>query len=72
MNTEERKDLKLVSIEQNTDSMTYKERQRYYDEKYKNREKIFFAQQPAPLINGLVIKKVKGKTYKKIKEMGEL
>ena len=47
----------------------YKEKQRYYDEKYKNRGSIFFAQRGSAEVfaNGQVgkIKKQKGRTYRK-------
>ena len=52
----------------------YKERQRYFDEKYKNRGDIFFAQQPKAKIyaDGKAgeVKKQKGRTYIKPKEEG--
>ena len=71
--TEEIKDAKVV--EENTSKNdepvfeNYKQRQRYYDEKYKNRGDIFFAQRGSSELfaNGKVgtIKKVKGRTYRK-------
>lgn len=71
--TEEVKDAKVV--EENTNKNdepvfeNYKQRQRYYDEKYKNRGDIFFAQRGSSELfaNGKVgtIKKVKGRTYRK-------
>ena len=71
--TEEVKDAKVV--EENTSKNdepvfeNYKQRQRYYDEKYKNRGDIFFAQRGSSELfaNGKVgtIKKVKGRTYRK-------
>lgn len=49
----------------------YKQKQRYYDEKYKNRGDIFFAQPGSAEIfaNGRVgtFKKLKGRTYRKDK-----
>lgn len=49
----------------------YKQKQRYYDEKYKNRGDVFFAQRGSSELfaNGKVgtIKKVKGRTYRKDK-----
>lgn len=47
----------------------YKEKQRYYDEKYKNRETILF-QQPIGSVkkeNGILIRKSKGTTFYKVK-----
>lgn len=71
--TEEVKDAKIV--EENTSKNdepvfeNYKQKQRYYDEKYKNRGDIFFAQRGSSELfaNGKVgtIKKVKGRTYRK-------
>ena len=71
--TEEVKEAKVV--EENTNKNdepvfeNYKQRQRYYDEKYKNRGDIFFAQRGSSELfaNGKVgtIKKVKGRTYRK-------
>ena len=71
--TEEVKDAKVV--EENTSKNdepvfeNYKQKQRYYDEKYKNRGDIFFAQRGSSELfaNGKVgtIKKVKGRTYRK-------
>lgn len=71
--TEEVKDAKIV--EENTNKNdepvfeNYKQRQRYYDEKYKNRGSVFFAQRGSAELfaNGRVgtIKKVKGRTYRK-------
>lgn len=70
---EEVKDAKIV--EENTNKNdepvfeNYKQRQRYYDEKYKNRGSVFFAQRGSAELfaNGRVgtIKKVKGRTYRK-------
>lgn len=71
--TEEVKEAKVV--EENTNKNdepvfeNYKQRQRYYDEKYKNRGDIFFAQRGSSELfaNGKAgtIKKVKGRTYRK-------
>lgn len=71
--TEEVKEAKVV--EENTNKNdepifeNYKQKQRYYDEKYKNRGDIFFAQRGSSELfaNGKVgtIKKVKGRTYRK-------
>jgi hypothetical protein len=71
--TEEVKEAKI--IEENEDNNhepifeNYKQRQRYYDEKYKNRGDVFFAQRGSSELfaNGKVgtIKKVKGRTYRK-------
>ena len=71
--TEEVKDAKVV--EENTSKNdepvfeNYKQKQRYYDEKYKNRGSVFFAQRGSAELfaNGRVgtIKKVKGRTYRK-------
>ena len=71
--TEEVKDAKVV--EENTNKNdepvfeNYKQRQRYYDEKYKNRGDIFFAQRGSSELfaNGKVgtIKRKKGRTYRK-------
>lgn len=71
--TEEVKEAKVV--EENTSKNdepvfeNYKQRQRYYDEKYKNRGDVFFAQRGSSELfaNGKVgtIKKVKGRTYRK-------
>lgn len=70
--TEEVKDAKVV--EENTSKNdepvfeNYKQKQRYYDEKYKNRGSVFFAQRGSAELfaNGRVgtIKKVKGRTYR--------
>lgn len=70
---EEVKEAKVV--EENTNKNdepifeNYKQKQRYYDEKYKNRGDIFFAQRGSSELfaNGKVgtIKKVKGRTYRK-------
>ena len=71
--TEEIKDAKVV--EENTSKNdepvfeNYKQRQRYYDEKYKNRGSVFFAQRGSAELfaNGRVgtIKRKKGRTYRK-------
>ena len=71
--TEEIKDAKVV--EENTNKNdepvfeNYKQRQRYYDEKYKNRGSVFFAQRGSAELfaNGRVgtIKRKKGRTYRK-------
>jgi len=71
--TEEIKEAKVV--EENTNKNdepvfeNYKQRQRYYDEKYKNRGDIFFAQRGSSELfaNGRVgtIKRKKGRTYRK-------
>lgn len=71
--TEEVKDAKIV--EENTNKNdepvfeNYKQRQRYYDEKYKNRGSVFFAQRGSAELfaNGRVgtIKRKKGRTYRK-------
>lgn len=49
----------------------YKQKQRYYDEKYKNRGDVFFAQRGSSELfaNGKAgtIKRVKGRTYRKDK-----
>lgn len=70
---EEVKDAKIV--EENTNKNdepifeNYKQRQRYYDEKYKNRGSVFFAQRGSAELfaNGRVgtIKRKKGRTYRK-------
>ena len=70
---EEVKDAKVV--EENTSKNdepvfeNYKQRQRYYDEKYKNRGSVFFAQRGSAELfaNGRVgtIKRKKGRTYRK-------
>lgn len=70
---EEVKDTKIV--EENTSKNdepvfeNYKQRQRYYDEKYKNRGSVFFAQRGSAELfaNGRVgsIKRKKGRTYRK-------
>lgn len=73
--TEEVKEAKVVEETENTNDEpifeNYKQRQRYYDEKYKNRGDIFFAQRGSSELfaNGKVgtIKKVKGRTYRKDK-----
>lgn len=72
---EEVKEAKVV--EENTSKNdepvfeNYKQKQRYYDEKYKNRGDVFFAQRGSSELfaNGKVgtIKKVKGRTYRKDK-----
>ena len=71
--TEEVKEAKVV--EENTNKNdepvfeNYKQRQRYYDEKYKNRGDVFFAQRGSSELfaNGRVgtIKRKKGRTYRK-------
>lgn len=71
--TEEVKDAKIV--EENTSKNdepifeNYKQKQRYYDEKYKNRGSVFFAQRGSAELfaNGRVgtIKRKKGRTYRK-------
>lgn len=71
--TEEVKDAKIV--EENTNKNdepvfeNYKQKQRYYDEKYKNRGSVFFAQRGSAELfaNGRVgtIKRKKGRTYRK-------
>ena len=71
--TEEVKDAKVV--EENTNKNdepifeNYKQKQRYYDEKYKNRGSVFFAQRGSAELfaNGRVgtIKRKKGRTYRK-------
>jgi len=71
--TEEIKEAKVV--EENTNKNdepvfeNYKQRQRYYDEKYKNRGDVFFAQPGSAELfaNGRVgtIKRKKGRTYRK-------
>ena len=71
--TEEVKDAKVV--EENTIKNdepifeNYKQKQRYYDEKYKNRGSVFFAQRGSAELfaNGRVgtIKRKKGRTYRK-------
>lgn len=73
--TEEVKDAKVV--EENTSKNdepvfeNYKQKQRYYDEKYKNRGSVFFAQRGSAELfaNGRVgtIKRKKGRTYRKDK-----
>ena len=73
--TEEVKDAKIV--EENTSKNdepvfeNYKQKQRYYDEKYKNRGSVFFAQRGSAELfaNGRVgtIKRKKGRTYRKDK-----
>lgn len=71
--TEEVKEAKVVEENENTNDEpifeNYKQRQRYYDEKYKNRGDVFFAQRGSSELfaNGKVgtIKKVKGRTYRK-------
>lgn len=71
--TEEVKEAKVVEENENTNDEpifeNYKQRQRYYDEKYKNRGDIFFAQRGSSELfaNGKVgtLKKVKGRTYRK-------
>lgn len=70
---EEVKDAKVV--EENTSKNdepvfeNYKQKQRYYDEKYKNRGSVFFAQRGSAELfaNGRVgsIKRKKGRTYRK-------
>ena len=71
--TEEIKEAKVV--EENTSKNdepifeNYKQKQRYYDEKYKNRGSVFFAQRGSAELfaNGRVgtIKRKKGRTYRK-------
>lgn len=71
--TEEVKEAKVV--EENTSKNdepvfeNYKQKQRYYDEKYKNRGSVFFAQRGSAELfaNGRVgtIKRKKGRTYRK-------
>lgn len=71
--TEEVKEAKVV--EENTSKNdepvfeNYKQKQRYYDEKYKNRGGVFFAQRGSAELfaNGRVgtIKRKKGRTYRK-------
>ena len=70
--TEEVKEAKVV--EENTNKNdepifeNYKQKQRYYDEKYKNRGSVFFAQRGSAELfaNGRVgtIKRKKGRTYR--------
>lgn len=70
---EEVKDAKVVeeNINKNDEPVfeNYKQKQRYYDEKYKNRGDIFFAQRGSSELfaNGKVgtIKRKKGRTYRK-------
>lgn len=61
----------VKTIEEEPKFENYKQRQRYYDEKYKNRGEIFFAQrgQAEVFANGRLgtIKKQKGRTYRKEK-----
>ena len=56
-------------VEEEPTFENYKQKQRYYDEKYKNRGSIFFAQRGSAEVfaNGQVgkIKKEKGRTYRK-------
>jgi hypothetical protein len=71
--TEEVKDAKVVeeNISKNDEPVfeNYKQKQRYYDEKYKNRGSVFFAQRGSAELfaNGRVgtIKRKKGRTYRK-------
>lgn len=72
--TEEVKEAKIVEEvkkEEEPKFENYKQKQRYYDEKYKNRGDIFFAQRGSSEIfaNGRrgTLKKVKGRTYRKDK-----
>ena len=70
--TEEVKEAKEAKVvEEEPKFENYKQKQRYYDEKYKNRGDIFFAQPGSAELfaNGKVgtIKKVKGRTYRKDK-----
>lgn len=70
---EEVKDAKIVeeNINKNDEPVfeNYKQKQRYYDEKYKNRGSVFFAQRGSAELfaNGRVgtIKRKKGRTYRK-------
>ena len=71
--TEEVKDAKVVeeNISKNDEPVfeNYKQKQRYYDEKYKNRGNVFFTQRGSAELfaNGRVgtIKRKKGRTYRK-------
>ena len=70
--TEEVKEVKEANVvEEEPKFENYKQKQRYYDEKYKNRGEIFFAQRGSSELfaNGKVgtIKKIKGRTYRKDK-----
>ena len=70
--TEEVKEAKEAKVvEEEPKFENYKQKQRYYDEKYKNLGDIFFAQPGSAELfaNGKVgtIKKVKGRTYRKDK-----
>lgn len=70
--TEEVKEVKEAKVvEEEPKFENYKQKQRYYDEKYKNRGDIFFAQPGSAEIfaNGRVgsIKRKKGRTYRKDK-----
>lgn len=66
--TEEIKEAKIV---EEPKFENYKQKQKYYNEKYKNRGDIFFAQRGNAEIfaNGQrgTLKKVKGRTYRKDK-----
>lgn len=61
----------VKTIEEEPKFENYKQKQRYYDEKYKNRGNIFFSQQGKGQLfaEGKVgtIKPVKGRTYRKEK-----
>ena len=71
--TEEVKEAKIVEENKTKNDEpvfeNYKQKQRYYDEKYKNRGTIFFSQRGSSELfaDGKVgtIKKVKGRTYRK-------
>lgn len=70
--TEEVKEVKEAKVvEEEPKFENYKQKQRYYNEKYKNRGDIFFAQPGSAEIfaNGRVgnIKRKKGRTYRKEK-----
>ena len=58
-------------VEEEPTFENYKQKQRYYDEKYKNRGSIFFAQRGSAEVfaNGMSgsIKREKGRTYRKDK-----
>lgn len=66
------KSIKMVGKKETTDDEpkfeNYKQKQRYYDEKYKNRGSVFFAQRGSAELfaNGRVgtIKRKKGRTYR--------
>lgn len=70
---EEVKEAKVVEETENKNDEpvfeNYKQKQRYYDEKYKNRGSVFFAQRGSAELfaNGRVgtIKRKKGRTYRK-------